>query len=308
MRTEIIPLGIASASPTRQRHLSGLVLRRQGQLLLFDCGEGTQYQLLRAGLSPSRLAAIFITHLHGDHFYGLPGLLSTMTLHDRTAPLHLVGPAGLKAFVTSLPGLGENDAPPFPQHFTELEKSFGHAVVFDRPDFFVEARPLEHRVFTAGYRFQEKPRPGRLDAERARALGVTDPRDFGRLKRGEAVTGANGHRIRPEEVVGPEQPGRAFAYVTDTAPCAGGIALARDADLLYHDATFDDAYVDRAEETGHATARQAAEVARRAGAGRLLLGHFSARYDDPAPLVAEARAVFKNTEAAEELKCYPLGV
>ena len=305
MRIDLIPLGTASALPTRTRHLSGLVLRRQGRVLLFDCGEGTQFQLLRAGVRPPRIEAIFITHLHGDHCYGLPGLLSTMALQERTAPLHLVGPVGLKAFLAALPGLDGAPAP-FAQHLTELDEGFAHAVVYDTPAFFVEARPLDHRVFTAGYRFQEKPRAGRLDVARARALGVTDPRAFGRLKRGEAVPVPGGGSVAPEEVVGPPRPGRGFAYLTDTRPCDTGVALADGAALVFHDATFGEDQAARAVETGHATAREAADVARRAGAGRLLLGHFSARYDDVQPLVEQARAVFKNTEAAEELKRYAL--
>ncbi len=305
MSMEVIPLGTASALPTRERHLAAVALLRQGRVLLFDCGEGTQFQLLRAGLKRSALDAVFITHLHGDHFYGLMGLLSTVALLGREASLTLVGPAGLAGIVQSMPGMA-HDEPPFRLDYVELDEGFAHGVVFETTTCTVEARPLDHRVFTLGYRFQEKTRPGRLDAAHARTLGVTDYRHFRRLKAGQAVTLGDGRVVRPEAVVGPERPGVAFAYVSDTRPCAAGVALAAGADLLYHEATFGDDLAERAAETGHATARQAAEVARRAGAARLLLGHFSARYKDPAPLVEQARAVFQNTEAAEELKRYKI--
>ncbi len=273
-------------------------------MLLFDCGEGTQYQLLGAGVKRSRVEAVFITHLHGDHLYGLPGLLTTAALLERTAPLTVVGPAGLPAVVQSLPGL-KNDWLPFEVRYVELEDGFEHAVVYEAEAFTVEARPLAHRIFAAGFRFQERPRPGRVDAERAAALGVVGA-DVGRLVRGEAVTTESGRTVQPGEVVGPARRGASFAYVLDTAPCPGGRALAGGVDLLVHEATFGEEHAVRAAETGHSTARQAAEVARDAGAGRLLLTHVSARYPTPESLVAEARAIFQNTEAARELEAYLL--
>ena len=305
MQTEVIPLGTASAVPTRHRHLAALALRRQGQVLLFDCGEGTQFQLLHAGVKRSRIEAVFITHFHGDHVFGLMGLLSTLALLGREHPLLLAGPVGLRAFVDALPGLAHTDLP-FPVRLVELPEDTTHAVVLDADAYTVEARPLDHRIFALGYRFEEKPRPGHLDVEAANALGVTDYRHYRRLKAGEAVTLEDGRVVRPEQVVGPPRPGASFAYLTDTRPCEQGVLLAAGADLLYHEATFGDDLADRADETGHSTARQAAEVAQAAGARRLLLGHFSARYRDVSALVAEARTTFQNTEAAEELKRYVL--
>ena len=306
MTTEIIPLGTASAVPTRERHLSSTALLCQGRMILFDCGEGTQFRLLRAGLKPSRLDAICITHLHGDHYFGLMGLLSTMALFKRTEPLTLVGPAGLASILQALPGVQEDDLS-FRIEYVELWDDLKHAVVLETETYTVEARPLEHRVFTVGYRFQGKTQPGRLDVERARALGVTDYRHYRALKAGQAVALDDGRVVQPEAVVGPARPGSAFAYVTDTRPCEAAVTLARDADLLYHEATFGDDMPKRADETGHSTARQAADVARRAGVKTLILSHFSARYKDVSGLVEEARAVFQNTEAAEELKRYVLG-
>ncbi len=304
MPTDVIPLGTSGAVPAHGRHLAACALRRGGRVFLFDCGEGTQYRLMHAGLRRSRIASVFITHLHGDHLYGLPGLLSTMALQDRTAPLTVVGPEGLRTAMQALPGLRDG-ALPFEVDYVEVGEGLEREVVFEDGGCTVEARPLKHRVFVMGFRYEEKVRPGRVDAARAEALGV-EPRQIGALVRGEAVTTAAGRIVRPEEVVGPERPGVAVAYCLDTAPCDGARALADGADLLVHDATFAEEHAGRAAETGHSTARQAAEVARDAGARRLLLTHFSARYDDLAPLVEEARSVFENADAAEELRTYPV--
>ncbi len=305
MTTEVIPLGTASAIPTRDRHLSSTAVRCDGSMMLFDCGEGTQFRLIQAGLKRSRIDAIFITHLHGDHYFGLMGMLSTLALLKREAPLTLVGPAGIEALMETLPG-ARADELTFPIDYVALWDDLRHAVVFETDAYTVEARPVDHRVFTVGYRFQEKTRPGRLDVEHARALGVTDYRHYRALKAGQAVTLDDGRLVRPEAVVGPPRPGQAFAYVTDTRPCEAAVTLARDAALLYHEATFGDDLPERAVETGHSTARQAADVARRAQVKKLILGHFSARYKDVSGLVEQARSVFQNTEAAEELKRYKI--
>lgn len=305
MLTTIVPLGTASAIPAHGRHLSALALERAGRVLLFDCGEGAQYQLQRAGLKRSRVDAVFISHLHGDHLYGLMGLLATMAMLNRDEPLTLVAPVGLRQILNVMPGI-QPERLPFAVEIAEVEEGFGRRVVLETDEFAVTARPLAHRTFAMGFRFEERTRPGHLRPDAARAFGVTDYADFRRLKAGHAVTLDDGTEVHPEQVLGPERPGIAFAYVPDTRPCEGGRLLARDADLLYHEATFGDELHARAVETGHATAREAAEVARDAGAERLLLGHFSARYDELAPLVAEARAVFPNTDAAEELNRYAL--
>jgi ribonuclease Z len=274
-------------------------------VLLFDCGEGTQYQLLRAGINRNRIDGVFITHLHGDHFFGLPGLISTMALLGRRAPLAIVAPAGVGGILDALPGLTEADLT-YELRIVELPDAFGAATVYEAPGFTVEARPLEHRVFAAGFRFEGRRRPGKVDAERARASGLRETWQFDAVRRGEAVTLGDGTRIDPADIVGPSRRGESFAYVLDTRPCTGGRELARGVDLVLHDATFTDALLQRAIETGHSTAREAAEVARDAGARRLLLTHFSTRYADPAPLLEEARAVFPNTDAASELVRYVL--
>lgn len=298
-----IPLGTASAVPTRNRHLSAGALVREGRVLLFDCGEGTQLQLLEAGVKQMRVDAVFITHLHGDHFFGLFGLISTLALLEREDPLLVVGPAGISDLIEAIPGL-QRALLRFPLEVVELHEGLVHEVVVETADYYVEARPIDHRIFAAGFRFQEKLRPGSLDVERARALGVTDFMDFRALKEGRAVATEAGRTIQPGEVVGPERPGASFAFVTDTRPCEEGRLLAQDADLLFHEATFAEDEHERAVATGHSTGREAALIAREAGARHLLLGHFSARYIDPAAIVAEARENFKNTHAAQELKRY----
>ena len=299
---EVVPLGVGSALPTQTRHLSATLVRREGRSVLFDCGEGTQLQLVRGGLTRGSLDAICITHLHGDHLYGLPGLVTTLAMLERETPLTIVGPAGIRAMMDAIPGITSDGA--LPIRYVELASGFEHQVVYENADVTIAARPLDHRVFCAGYRYQEKARPGSLDGEAARAAGITEGEHFEALKRREPVTLADGTVVSPDGLVGPERPGAAFAYVLDTMPCDGGRALARDADLVMHEATFEGQHTDRAHEVGHSTARQAAEVARDAGARRLLLTHFSARYNSTDQLVTEARRVFTETEAAEELRRY----
>lgn len=305
MTTDVIPLGTSSAVPTEDRHLSAVAIERQGRILLFDCGEGTQYRLMDAGLNCTRVDAIFITHLHGDHFYGLPGLLSTLSLQERSEPVTVVLPTGGRGVLEAIPGSASDDLT-FPLNVVERGPGMERATVFERGEFVVTARPLEHGTFAMGFRFEERVRPGRFDVERARALGVPEGPAFGRLQDGESVSLPDGTTVDPEDVLGPVRPGISMAYVTDTRPCAGGRALAADADLLYHDATFADELHERAVETGHSTAREAADVARESNVRRLLLGHLSARYTDPTPLEVEARAVFPDAQVAEELRRYVL--
>ena len=245
---------------------------------------------------------MFVTHLHGDHLYGLPGLVTTLAMLEREDPLTIVGPEGVRAMMRAMPGVKDDGS--LPVTYVELAPDVEHQIVYQAQGVTVEARPIEHRVFCVGYRYQEDTRPGSLDGEGARAAGVTEGDQFEALKRGEDVALPDGTVVRSADLLGPPRPGAAFAYVLDTMPCETGRQLAADADLLMHEATFTDEHAERAHEVGHSTARQAAEVARDAGARRLLLTHFSARYNDPAALVAEAREVFPETEAAEELTRY----
>ena len=298
-------LGTSAAMPAHGRHLSGTVVQWGPRTVLLDCGEGTQFRLAAAGVSAARLDLVAITHLHGDHVFGLPGLVSTLALQGRAAPLVVAGPEGLGEMLRAL--LGPSlDRLPFPFELRlwphdGARATDGRFAVWTDEALVATARPLAHRIPTMGYRLEDAPRRGNLDADAARALGISDVADFRRLKKGLDVTAPDGRLVRSADVVSPPPPPRAFAYVLDTAPCDGATELSRGAALVLHDATFSDAFAARAAETGHSTARQAAGTAAAAGAARLLLTHLSARHADTAPLVAEARTVFASTDAAEEL-------
>jgi ribonuclease Z len=273
-----------------------VALVREGEWMLFDCGEGTQMQLLRTSLRLSRLRYVFVTHLHGDHVLGLPGLLGTLNLSRHDQPVSLFGPPGLARYMRDV-GRAIHFHPVFPLEVFEVEPG----IVLETPAFTVEARRLNHRVVAFGYALEEKPRPGRFDVEAARRLGIPPGPLYGRLQRGEAVALDGGRRVEAHEVVGPARPGLRFCYCTDTGPSDGALRLARGADLLVHEATYTDDMAEEATARGHSTAAGAARVARAAEARRLLITHFSPRYDDPAPLLAEARAIFPNTTAAYDL-------
>ena len=303
---EVIPLGTGSALPSKERHYSATVVEHNSSLFLFDCGEGTQFQFLHADLRPTRIEAIFITHLHGDHYFGLPGLLSTLTLLGHEKRLTIVGPQGLKDFLDSIPSRMKAHETTLDVNLIEIDPEAEYTVAYDSPNCQITSRPISHSVQTAGYRFQEKDRPGNLNVAYAKKLGIYDYTDYRALKEGIAVTNAQGIRIEPKEVVGPTHRGASFAYVTDTMPCEGGLKLAERSDLLYHEATFTEEHQQRAVQTRHSTAKEAATIAKEAHTKHLLIGHFSGRYKDTSILVEEARQVFKNTDAAEELKRYAI--
>ncbi len=294
-------LGTSAAVPAHGRGLSATLVEAGGSVVLFDAGEGTLLRLIAAEVSPLRLDAVCVTHLHGDHFYGLPGLVSSMALLGRTAPLVLVGPDGLAAWLAATPG-ADPARLPFTLDVRTWDAGDPHApdapVVWQSAALTVTAAPLDHRVPTRGYRAETGPTPGNLDVDAAAALGITDWQDYRALKAGESVVAPGGQTVTPHEVVGPATPGVAVAYVLDSRPCAGGRMLARGADLVVHDATFVHNDAARAAETFHSTAAEAAAVARDAGARRLLLTHISARYPDTRRHVAEARAVFADSDVA----------
>ncbi len=274
--------GTGGSVPTARRGLPALLLRAGGDRLLFDCGEGTQRQLLRSIGLPD-LDAVFVTHYHADHWLGLPGMLKTFDLRGREAPLAVYGPPGLKALFAAIrPVYGRVS---YPLDLIELDRY--DEVGFD--GYLVSPFPVEHRVPAYGYAFVEDDRPGRFDAQEADRLGVSPGPDFGRLQRGETVDG-----VTPEQVIGEDRPGRRVVVSGDTAPCQGVEAFAHGADVLVHEATFLDADRVRARETGHSTAAQAAEIARDAGAKLLALTHLSTRYF-PRDVRDEARAVFEET-------------
>ncbi len=302
---QIIPLGTGSAVPVPGRSFSAVALVRQEGVLLFDCGEGTQARLMQSRIRFSRVRAVFVTHLHGDHVFGLPGLLSTMSLLQRADPILVVGPAGLRDILESMPGLRPGETS-FQIQYRELTEVDCRILVQETEAYRVWARAVDHGVPAYGYRYQEHAKPGNLDVESARMLGVSHYRDFRRLKAGHSVTVEGDRTVQAEDVVGPSTPGGVFAYAGDTRPCEAVLDLAKEADILYHEATFAADLGERAGETGHSTTLEAARMARDAGARRLLLSHFSARYRDARLLMEEARTVFVDAEEAVELQQYEL--
>lgn len=311
---KVIPLGTSSGKPTLKRNVSGLAVVREGEWLLFDCGEATQTQIQRAGLSSNKLTSVFITHFHGDHFNGLSGLLSTMGLDRRVRGLTLTGPEGMRDYLDLLARLKILFVN-YPLGLQELRDPDGSgrgaarawdgpngmATVYETDEYKVYARPLDHRIFAVGYRVEETARPGRFNLERALELGVPKGPLFGRLQSGQEVRLEDGRTVLPSDVLGPERPGKVIAYCTDTRPCEAAVELARNADLLIHEATFTEDLAEEAHDYGHSTAAQAAEIARKAGARRLLITHFSSRYQDVTPLLEEARAIFPDTTLAQDL-------
>jgi ribonuclease Z len=274
--------GTAGSVPTARRGLPATLLRAGGDRLLFDCGEGTQQQLLRSVGLPE-LDAVFITHFHLDHWLGLIGMVKSFDLRARERELVVHGPPGLRALLDAMRFVVGRTG--YPLRIEELEPH--EEVRFG--GYLVAAFPVEHRAPAYGYAFVEDDRPGRFDADAARALGVPEGPDFGRLQRGEEVGG-----VRPEQVVGPQRPGRRVVLSGDTRPCQTTEVYAHGADVLVHEATFCEDERARARETGHSTAAQAAALGRDAGVRLLALTHLSTRYF-PRDVRDEARAVFPAT-------------
>jgi len=264
--------------------------------MLFDCGEGTQRQMMRYGVAFS-LSDIFFTHFHADHVIGVIGLLRTMALQGRTDPMRLWGPRGATHHLKRAEQFGV-DRLSFPIEIRDLEPG----ATVPRKDYAIRAFAVDHGPAAAlGYALVEEDRKGRFDPDHARALGIPEGPLWGRIHRGEDVTLPDGRVVRPAELVGPPRPGRTVVITGDTRPCESTIQAARGADLLVHEATFGDEEQERAAETGHSTAREAAILARKAGCRRLVLSHFSARYSrDASELEVQARAEFPDVTIARD--------
>jgi ribonuclease Z len=282
---DVVFLGTSGSAPTAQRAPSATLLRRGGERLLVDCGEGTQRQLLRSDVGLVELEEVFLTHLHADHFLGLPGMLKTFALRGREEPLTVYGPGGTRELVGSLRRVFGRLT--FALEVAELRPGD----VLDRGDGVLSVFAVDHGVSAVGYALVEHGRPGRFDVDASDRLGVADGPLRGALQRGEAVTLPGGEVVRPEQVLGPPRPGRKVVLAGDTAPTATVVEAAGGADVLVHEATFLADERERARETRHSTAGEAALVAREAGVRFLALTHLSGRYG-PAEVEAEARAVF----------------
>jgi ribonuclease Z len=286
MDLSVLFLGTAGSMPTVQRAPASLLIRRGGDRLLIDCGEGTQRQLLRSVGLPD-IEHVFLTHFHADHFLGLPGMLKTFALRGRTTPLTIHGPRGLDTLMSDLRRIYGK----LTYEVRLVELAPNEAVELD--GYRVGAYAVEHRTEALGYALVEDERPGRFDPARAAELSVEPGPQFGLLQRGQAVE-AGGRTVHPGEVMGESRPGRKVVVTGDTEPCESTVAIAHQAELLVHDGTFADEEVDRARQTGHSTARQAAEVARAAEVSMLALTHLSSRYFAPV-IEKEASAVFEPT-------------
>ena len=285
---DLVFLGTAGSMPTAQRAPSAVLLRRGGERLLVDCGEGTQRQLLRSDVGLVELREIFLTHFHADHYLGLPGMLKTFALRGRELPVTIHGPAGLRELFAAMRRIFGRLT--FEVELVELRA--GEAL--ERGEYVLETFPVDHGAAALGYALVEHARPGRFDTDAADALGIPFGPERGMLQRGEAVTLADGRVIAPDTVLGPPRPGRKVVIAGDTAPSPTVIAAAHEADVLVHEATFCEDERERARETLHSTAADAAELARLADVRLLALTHLSSRYFGH-DVAREARAVFADT-------------
>jgi ribonuclease Z len=288
MTLRVTFLGTGGAVPTTERNASAVFVNREGDQLLFDAGEGTQRQMMRYNTGFA-VSALFVTHTHGDHVLGIPGLIQTWNFNGRDAPLDIYVPPGRAGQVREL--VGVVDTPPsFPVEIIEVAPG---ETALEGENYRVEAVRTEHRTRSVGYALVEDDRKGRFDRERAEELGVEPGPKFSTLHAGEPVENAGGELVRPEQVVGEPRPGRKVVYTGDTRPVGSVRDAADGADLLVHDATFTEDEAERAERTGHSTAREAGELAAAAGAKRLALTHVSSRYaGNVSPLESEARGPF----------------
>jgi ribonuclease Z len=300
---QITFLGTSSGVPTRNRNVSSLALRlpQRAEFWLFDCGEGTQHQILRSDVRISQITRIFITHMHGDHIFGLMGLLASCGLAGNPDRIDLYGPPGLEDYLKACIRYSQT-------HFSYPIKvhTVQPGVIYEEETFLVRCGELKHRVPAFGYRVEEKNKPGHFDIEKAKALGIPSGPIYGQLKRGEVVTLPDGRKINGKELCGPTEIGRKLVYCTDTVFCDGAVDLATGADVLIHESTFAHLDAQMAFQRLHSTSTMAAQTALMAKVQQLILTHFSPRY---APgnatqlkdLLAEARAIFPNTEMAHDL-------
>ncbi len=305
---QITFLGTSSGVPTRSRNVSSVALRlpQRAELWLFDCGEGTQHQILRSDLKISQLTRIFITHMHGDHVFGLMGLLATCGLAGNPQRIDIYGPPKLDEYLRACSRYSQTHLS-YPLQVHTVQPG----IIYEDEEFTVSCERLEHRVTAFGYRVAEKDRPGRFDVETAKALNIPPGRIYGQLKRGETVTLLDGRQIKGAQLCGPTEVGRKMAYCTDTVYCDGAVSLAQDADALIHEATFSHKDAELAFQRMHSTSTMAAQVALAAQVKLLIMTHFSPRY---APgndielndLLQEARAIFPNTEMAYDFTTYEI--
>ncbi|RLG08351.1 MAG: ribonuclease Z [Thaumarchaeota archaeon] len=296
---KLIFLGTGGGIPSVKRSLPSIAVKFSGHMILFDCGEGTQRQMMKAGTGFKREMIILLTHLHGDHILGLPGLIYTLSMLNRKDPLIVIGPPGTKKFIEAILSIRFGKLN-YEIHVREILDG----IAYESREYVIEAVRADHTVTALAYKLREKDRPGRMNAEYLERIGLPKGPLWGRLQRGEPVE-FKGRIIRPEEVMGPPRPGRKIVYTGDTRPSDKIVEFSKDADVLIHDATFHSEFEEEALSEGHSTARGAAEIASKAGVKRLYLFHISPRYEgNEEKLLREARAVFPNSFLAEDLLSY----
>ena len=286
----ILFLGTGGSWPSVKRNVSSLALKRAGEIMLFDCGEGTQRQFQKSKLSYMQISKIFITHFHGDHFLGLPGLIQTMQLNDREIPLHIYGPKGMIKLLNQLLSLGY-----FRPNYEIIgyEIDGGDVLKFD--GYKISVIRVKHGIPALAYCLEEDMRPGKFDKPKALKLGIPEGPLFSNLQKGKTITLKDGRKITPNMVLGPPRKGRKIVFSGDTKPIDEMINFAKNADVLIHDATFDSDLEDLSGDYGHTTASQAAEIAKKADVDKLFLIHISPRYNENSVLEDEAKKIFKNS-------------
>ena len=287
-------LGTSAAVPSPERFTSAQVLEVPGKSYLIDCGEGTQVQMRKFGIKQATIHQIFISHLHGDHFFGLPGLLTSWGLNGRENDLAIFGPPGLEEIIETILRHVNSNGLPYKIYFHQTRADLSE-LIFDDSRFQISTSPLKHRVATTGFLFEEKPKPLNIRPEMIDRLGIPFS-DIPAIKQGQDWLSPDGKKIPNTELVFPPEAPRKFAYCSDTAYLESIIPLIAGADLLYHEATFLDSEKQRAEETGHSTVSDAARIAAAAGVKKLVVGHYSSRYRDMSRFLAEGQPVFPMLE------------
>jgi ribonuclease Z len=305
MKFELTILGTSAAVPYQDRWLAGQFLHIQDSYFLIDCGEGTQFRIKELGLKISKVNQIFISHLHGDHCFGLFGVLTSMAMNGRTTALSIFSPAGLREMVEAVFKSTYYQSP-FPIHFFAVDTEGGQ-LLFENQQVSVFSMPLSHRIPTMGFIFKEKPFPLNIRPEKIEEFSIPFT-DIKSIKLGADFTTSDGRFIPNSELTLPPKKACSFAYCSDTSYLETLIPHIKDVDLLYHEATFDNSMAEHAAMTGHSTAHQAATIAKKAEVGKLIIGHFSSRYTDLTILLDEAKVVFENTVLGVDKETYSLGI
>jgi len=293
----IIFLGTGGSWPTVKRNVSSVAIKRAGEVVLFDCGEGTQRQFQKSNLSYMQISKVFITHFHGDHFLGIPGLIQTMQLNDREMPLNIYGPKGLFNLLDKLLTLGY-----FKPNYPIIGHEIDEGDILEFEGYAIHVLRVKHGVPALAYSLIENMRPGKFDKPKALEMGIPEGPFFSKLQKGETVILKDGRKISPDMVLGPKRKGRKIVISGDTVPVKNMVEFAKDADILIHEATFDSELENVAGDYGHSTGFQAGEIAKKANVGKLFLTHISPRYLDPRVLEEDAKKAFKNSYVPKDFE------